>query len=88
MSDSPYDVSVYDRFARDLKRHIGGPNIKRVAHEDLREPAIRTGTQTKYGSWGWRSAVSSRIGGKTCYLGREKGREFKISDVKKSIIGV
>lgn len=87
MSDSIYDISVYDRFARDLKRRIGGPNIKSVAHEDLREPAIRTGTQTKYGSWGWRSAVSSRIGEKTVYLGREKGREFHISDVKKNIIG-
>ena len=86
MSDSLYDVELYSRFSRDLQRRLAGPNIKEVALEDLREAAIRTGTQTKFGSWGWRSAVSSRIGGKTCYLGSEKVREFHLPDAKKQII--
>ncbi len=86
MSDSIYDLELYARFSRDLQRRLNGPNIKEVTLEDLREPAIRTGTQTKFGSWGWRSAVSSRIGGKTCYLGSEKVREFHLPDGKKNII--
>jgi len=87
MSDSPYDMAAYDRFARDLKRRVSGENIKEVKLEDLRDPARRTGTPTKYGAWGWRSAVSSRIAEKTVYLGSEKVREQKISDGKKLIIG-
>jgi len=86
MADSLYDASLYDRFYRDLQRRLNGPNIRDVELEDLREPAIQTGVRTKFGSWGWRSSVSSRIGGKTCYLGGEKVREFHLSDEKKKII--
>ena len=86
MADSLYDTALYDRFCRDLKRRLNGPNIKDVSLDDLREPALRTATQTKYGSWGWRSAVSSRIGEKTIYLGSENVREFALSDQKKQLI--
>ena len=86
MSDSPYDTAVYSRFFRDLQRRLNGPNIKDVPLEELREPAIRTGTQTKYGSWGWRSAVSSRIAEKTVVIGSEKVREFHLPDTKRQII--
>ncbi len=86
MADSIYNEEVYARFHRDLQRRLSGPNIKDVTLEDLREPALASGIQTKFGSWGWRSAVSSRIGEKTVYLGSEKVREHKISDAKKNII--
>jgi phosphoenolpyruvate carboxykinase (ATP) len=86
MSDWPYDVALYSRFYRDLQRRLNGPNIKDVSLEELREPAIRTGTQTKFGSWGWRSAVSSRIAEKTVQLGSEKIREFHLPAAKKDII--
>ena len=86
MSDQLYDTQVYARFARDLKRRLNGPNIKHVEHEDLRALALQHGTQTSFGSWGWRSFVSSRIGEKTCYLGSEKVREFHLADAKKKII--
>jgi phosphoenolpyruvate carboxykinase (ATP) len=86
MSDSLYDVQLYARFYRDLQRRLNGPNIKDARLEDLREPALRTGTQTSHGSWGWRSAVSSRIAGKTVVLGSEKVREFHLTDGKKQII--
>jgi len=86
MSDSLYDNGLYARFARDLQRRVNGPNIKDTKLEDLRNPSLQTGTQTKYGSWGWRSSVSSRIAEKTVNLGTEKTREFHISDTKKSII--
>ena len=74
MADSIYDCELYGRFIRDLKRRLNGPNIKDVTLDDLREPAVTTGTQTKFGSWGWRSAVSSRIAEKTVYLGSEAER--------------
>jgi phosphoenolpyruvate carboxykinase (ATP) len=86
MSDSLYDTALYARFYRDLQRRLSGPNIKDVPLEELREPAIRTGTQTKYGSWGWRSAVSSRIAEKTVNIGSEKVREFHLPDTKRQII--
>jgi len=85
MSDL-YNTELYARFARDLQRRLHGPNIKEMKLEDLRGPAIRTGVQTKYGSWSWRSAVSSRIAEKTVNLGSEKTREYHLSDAKKKII--
>ena len=87
MSDSLYDTQLYARFARDLHRRLNGPNIKDVTLEELREPAVHSGTQTKFGSWGWRSYVSSRIAEKTCYLGEAPVREFHLADAKKKIIG-
>ena len=86
MSDSLYNPELYARFARDLQRRLKGPNIKEMCLEDLREPAIQTGTRTKYNSWGWRSSVSSRIAEKTVVLGSEKVRDFHLSDSKKKII--
>lgn len=86
MSDSLYQSDVYARFHRDLQRRLKGPNIKRVTLEQLWEPAVRTGRRTRNGAWGWRSAVSSRIGEKTVCLGSEKVREHRISEVKKKII--
>jgi len=86
MSDSLYQPEIYARFRRNLQKCLHGPNIKEMDIEDLREPAILRGIQTKFGSWGWRSAISSRIAGKTVTLGSEKVREFNISDGKKKII--
>ncbi len=68
MSDI-YDESAYRRFAENLRHALSGSNIKTMSLKRLRKPAVRTGTPTKFGSWGWRSAVSSRIGPKTVYLG-------------------
>jgi phosphoenolpyruvate carboxykinase (ATP) len=81
-----YDVSAYRRFADNLSSLLKGKNIRSMSLEDLREPAIRTGTRTKFGSYGWRSAVSSRIAPKTVYLGSEKVRLPKLTDVHKNII--
>ncbi|HUV31872.1 MAG TPA: phosphoenolpyruvate carboxykinase (ATP) [Acidobacteriota bacterium] len=86
MSDSLYQPELYARFCRDLQRRLKGPNIRDVELADLREAAIQTGTQTKFGSWGWRSAVSSRIAEKTVCLGSEAVRESHPSENKKRII--
>lgn len=86
MSDSLYNMSYYDRFDRDLQKRLNGDNIKEMKHGQIRELALETGVRTRYGSFGWRSFVSSRIGEKTVYLGSEKVREFHLSDQKKKII--
>lgn len=86
MSDNLYDTRLYERFYRDFLRRLNGPNIKDVSHSDLREPSFQTGRQTKFGSYGWRSMVSSRIAEKTVVLGSEKTRDFHLSDSKKAII--
>jgi phosphoenolpyruvate carboxykinase (ATP) len=81
-----YDEEEYRRFVDNLLPLLGGNNIKRVRHEDLREPSIKTGTRTKFGSHGWRSSVSSRIAPKTVYLGRPAVRLPKLTDVQRNII--
>ncbi len=86
MSDTLYDTTLYARFARDLERRLDGPNIRQMRLQDLKEPALRTGTKTTFGSWGWRSFVSSRIAEKTVVLGSEAVREHRISDTKRKII--
>ena len=85
MSDI-YRVDDYQRFADNLRTFLKGPNIKELKLKQLRKPAIETGRQTANGAWGWRSAVSSRIGPKTVYLGGEKVRLPNPSDLHKSII--
>ena len=81
-----YDEEAYRRFAESLVPLLTGKNIRRVSLEDLRVPAIRSGIRTNYGSYGWRSATSSRIGPKTVYLGTPHVRLPRPSDVHKNII--
>ncbi|MDP8239391.1 MAG: phosphoenolpyruvate carboxykinase (ATP) [Candidatus Hatepunaea meridiana] len=69
---SIYDESAYRQFAQNLKHALSGPNIKHCKLKELRKPSIQTGTKTKFGSWGWRSAISSRIAPKTVYLGSKE----------------
>lgn len=49
--------------------HGGGSNIRMMSQGELRQEAIPFAVRTRYGSYCWRSAVSSRIGPKTVYLG-------------------
>lgn len=81
-----YDMQAYRRFAENLFPLLKGKNIRSMSLEDLREPAIKTGTRTRFGSYGWRSAVSSRIAPKTVYLGSESVRLPKLTDVHKNIV--
>ena len=85
MSDI-YSPEDYQRFADNLKASLGGPNIRDFRLKQLRKYAQETGRQTSNGAWVWRSMVSSRIGPKTVYLGSEKVRLPRPSDLHKSII--
>jgi phosphoenolpyruvate carboxykinase (ATP) len=81
-----YDEKAYQQFARSLTPLLKGRNIRKVPLESLRAPAIKSGTRTEFGSYGWRSATSSRIGPKTVYLGSPSVRLPRPTDVHKNII--
>ncbi|NIO48565.1 MAG: phosphoenolpyruvate carboxykinase (ATP) [Candidatus Aminicenantes bacterium] len=66
-----YNQEAYSKFKEELSRALKGPNIRHVDLKWLEPRAKATGVKTKYGSYGWRSAISSRIAPKTVYLGSE-----------------
>ena len=86
MSDAMYHEEEYKRFYENLLPLLNGPNIKHVDLDDLKKPALETGTKTKFGSYGWRSAMSSRLGGKSVYLGSKNVWLPNPTDVQKNII--
>jgi phosphoenolpyruvate carboxykinase (ATP) len=81
-----FDEDAYRQFAADLMPLLKGRNIRSVKLEDLKKPALAAAVKTKYGSVGWRSATSSRIGPKTVYLGSPPVRQPRPSDAHKAII--
>ncbi len=87
MSDSQiYNEDAYKKFAEELPRALNGPNIRHVDMEWLEPRARATGVKTKFGSYGWRSAISSRIAPKTVYLGSEEIRLPRPSDQQNALI--
>jgi phosphoenolpyruvate carboxykinase (ATP) len=81
-----FDEGAYRQFATDFFPLLKGENIRSMNLEDLREPSIAHGLRTGYGSWGWRSFTSSRIGPKTVYLGSPPVRLPRPSDVHRALI--
>jgi phosphoenolpyruvate carboxykinase (ATP) len=87
MSDNNiYNEDAYKKFAEELPRALGGPNIQTVDMPWLEPRAKATGVRTKFGSYGWRSVMSSRIAPKTVYLGSENVRLPGPSEHQKSLI--
>ncbi len=86
MADVLYHEEEYRRFYENLLPLLNGPNIKHVDLKDLKKPALETGVRTKFGSYGWRSAMSSRLGGKTVYLGSKNVWLPNPTDVQKNLI--
>jgi phosphoenolpyruvate carboxykinase (ATP) len=81
-----YDEEAYRRFADNLYPMLKGKNIRTMGLEDLREPALKTASRTKFGSYGWRSSVSSRIAPKTVYLGGPHVRLPGLTDIQRNLI--
>lgn len=81
-----YNVEAYKKFAEELQRVLKGPNIRTVDLKWLEPRAKAAGTKTKYGSYGWRSAISSRIAPKTVYLGGEEVRLARPTTEQQSLI--
>ncbi|MBN1223922.1 MAG: phosphoenolpyruvate carboxykinase (ATP) [Candidatus Aminicenantes bacterium] len=75
MNDSNiHNEDAYAAFAQELQTVLKGPNVKSVDLKWLEPRARSVGIKTMYGSYGWRSAISSRIAPKTVYLGSESVR--------------
>jgi len=86
MSDSIYHEEEYKRFYENLLPLLDGSNIEHVDLKDIKKPAIQTGTRTKFGAYGWRSAMSSRLGAKSVYLGSKNVWLPNPTDVQKNLI--
>lgn len=87
MSDNHiYNEDAYKKFSEELPRALEGPNIKRVDLDWLEPRAKATGVKTKFGSYGWRAAISSRIAPKTVYLGGKDVRLTQPSEQQKALI--
>ncbi len=87
MSDNHiYNEDAYKKFSKELPRALEGPNIKRVDLDWLEPRAKATGVKTKFGSYGWRAAISSRIAPKTVYLGGKNVRLTQPSEQQKTLI--
>jgi len=83
---SIFNETAYRKFSEELLRVLKGPNIKTVSLKWLEPRAKAAGMRTKYGSYGWRAAISSRIAPKTVYLGSEKVRLPRPSEAQKNLI--
>ena len=86
MSDTTYNEEEYKRFYENLLPLLNGSNIQHLDLKKLKKSAIQTGTKTKFGSYGWRSSVSSRVAPKTVYLGNSKVRLPLPTELHKNII--
>ncbi|MFW6160350.1 MAG: phosphoenolpyruvate carboxykinase (ATP) [Acidobacteriota bacterium] len=86
VKDKIYNQDAYRKFSQELRKALQGPNIKDTDLKWLESRAKATGVKTKYGSYGWRSAISSRIAPKTVYLGSEKVRLPRPTSLQRSII--
>ena len=87
MSDNHiYNEDAYKKFSEELPRALEGPNIKKVDLDWLEPRAKATGVKTKFGSYGWRSVMSSRIAPKTVYLGGKNVRLSWPSEQQKTLI--
>jgi len=83
---SLYHEDTYRKFSEELFRVLKGSNINTVDLKWLEPRAKAAGTRTKFGSYGWRSAISSRIAPKTVCLGSEEVRLPKPTSLQESII--
>ena len=83
---STYDPRLYRQFAENLRAALNGPNVRRMEVEKLRKLALGSAVRTKFGSYCWRSAISSRIAEKTVYLGSEAVQLPKLNDAQKRIV--
>jgi phosphoenolpyruvate carboxykinase (ATP) len=82
-----YDLDAYKRFSEELSQVLKGPNIQTVDMNWLEPRAKAAGKRTRFGSYGWRSAISSRIAPKTVYLGSEAVRLAKTTPAQAALIG-
>jgi phosphoenolpyruvate carboxykinase (ATP) len=85
-STNLYNEEAYKKFSTELLHVLKESNIKSVDLNWLEPRARATGVKTKFGSYGWRAAISSRIAPKTVYLGSRDVRLTRPSSEQESLI--
>ncbi len=81
-----HDLNAYRRFAENLKPLLKGKNIRTITLREARRKAIGHATKTKFGSYSWRSAVSSRMAQKTVYLGSETVAQCRLNSYQQGLV--
>jgi len=81
-----HDLEVYRRFAENLKPALQSKHIRTISLKEARKKALPHGTKTKCGSYCWRSAVSSRMGPKTVFLGSEAVQQVHPNDFQQKLV--
>jgi len=81
-----HDIEAYRRFAENLPAALRGKNVRDISMREARKQAIPHAVRTKNGSYCWRSAVSSRMGQKTVFLGSEKVQQVKPNAYQKQLV--
>ena len=81
-----YNSKLYDQFNENFRSALGGKNQRTMKLNEIRPHALKTGKKTIFGSYGWRSAVSSRLGAKTVYLGSPSVRLPSLTSAHMNIL--
>ena len=82
-----HDLDAYRRFAENLPAALKGKNVRDISLKQARKKALPHATRTEFGSYYWRSAVSSRSGPKTVYLGSDKVQQVYPSPDQLKLVG-
>jgi len=86
MSQDIYDEKYYEKFYKELIPLLNGPNIKHADMGYLESNARKFANKTNYNSYVWSSKISNRLAPKTVYLGGERVRHPKPTELHKEII--
>ncbi len=81
-----HDLNAFRRFAENLPAALRGKNVRSISMKEAKKNALPHAVKTKNGSYCWRSAVSSRMGQKTVYLGSEAVQQGHPNDVQKKLV--
>ncbi len=81
-----YDLDAYRHFAENLKPVLQGKNIRTISLKEARKRATPFAVKTNTGAYCWRSAVSSRMGQKTVYLGSDKVRQASLNPYQSEVV--
>lgn len=81
-----HDIDAYRRFADNLSAALRGRNVRDITLKEARKQAIPHAQRTKNGSYCWRSAVSSRMGQKTVFLGPQSVRQHRPNAYQQGLV--
>ncbi len=86
MPQDIYDEKYYEKFYKELIPLLNGPGIVHADMGYLESHSRKFANKTNYNSHVWSSKISNRLAPKTVYLGGERVRLTKTTDLHKEII--